>query len=152
MVKMFGLRNKKSQKILTVSSEHYSCHVEVFSLSQDLSSAPVWAVKDKLTASYARISHPEWYSASYDAPMNSYDPNELEVVEINFSTTAVDPDPVPTQEEYLGQRYNDPLLSSYQPKHYEFRIKAGAKYGPYTIHDLRILRSDQADARAKVKK
>jgi hypothetical protein len=84
--------------------------------------------------------------------MNPYSPEELEVVKVEIQTNLEEPSDIPTELEYLAQRYNDPRLRSYQPQHYEYVLSEMAKWPHryekthYSIGELKMLRWDQEAA------
>lgn len=153
----YGLRHIKYGRLLTFSCRptERGCDgpSEIYELSYcSGGSEPIWVVEDKLSASLARVHTPVWYACSYDAPMNPYSPEELEVVKVEIQTNLEEPSDIPTELEYLAQRYNDPRLRSYQPQHYEYVLSEMAKWPHryekthYSIGELKMLRWDQEAA------
>ena len=128
----YGLMYKG--ELLGYRSEDSCCSVgTIYAL--DNGTENVWIVDDKLTASFVRMVNTEWYAAGYDTPQNPFKPEDLEVVEITVSAKPVEPDRIPTYEEFIDKKYNTRGLKSYNPqwaKHImEQRNRSGVHNGTY---------------------
>jgi hypothetical protein len=71
------------------------------SCSLEFNEDNIWIVKTKLEASHARMISTEWYNSDYECPINEIDPETLEVVKIDMTAIVVEPDYIPTFEEYM---------------------------------------------------
>ena len=139
----YGLRHKKTGKILGVSSSSNEgqdfCGDVSFRLS--LHSDVMWSVDTLLNAEYVRNFSTEWYNADYTAPTNEFEPEELEVVEIAIETTvACIEAKIPTFDEYLKIKYGTPGARYYDPEHYAYvlsEVKRNGNSDPkYSLYDL----------------
>ena len=146
----YGLRHKKTEKILGVSSSSNEgqdfCGDVSFRLT--LHSDIMWSVYDLLNAEYVRNFSTEWYNAGYATPTNEFEPEELEVVEIAIETTVACVEvKIPTFEEYLKIKYGTPGTKYYDREHYEYvlsEVKRNGNRDPkYSLYDLMELNYDQ---------
>jgi hypothetical protein len=141
----YGLLHKKTNKLvgfeITSNEGGYDCNSETCELS--LTADNVWFVKDKITASHARVNSTPWYNADYETPVVDIgEPEEFEVVKIEMTAIPETPDYIPTFEEYMNLKYNRPGARYYDPKHYEFRIeqyRKGASYAPISLYEINEL-------------
>jgi hypothetical protein len=141
----YGLRDKKSGELLSVSTQHTDadCSVDEIHTLSIFEDVP-WIVEDKLTASYVRLMSEPWWSADYETPINPYKAEDLEVVKIEFNIDPVNPDHIPTYDEFLKMRFLTKGKSSYNPDHYKVIMdehKRRGKIEPpiYHLCELQIL-------------
>lgn len=144
----YGLRHIKSGKVLGYCLQSNSggefCCSEQHILS-DSEYDRMWIVEDKLTAGYVRMFSTPWYNAGYETPTNNFKSEELEVVEIKTIVSDVQQPRIPTFEEYMERKYNNPSKGSYNPSHYKMIMeehKKGRGF-EYTIYDLMELEGRQ---------
>lgn len=138
--KGFGLRNIKTRKLMGVSTRNCCCETQYI---LDLYGENPWIVEDALTAAWVRENSTEWYNAGYETPTNEYDPEELEVVEIEL---VVKPkkQTIPTWEEYVQRKYNNPKLKSYDPKEVAYVMSTEYYYSKtYSLYSLKDLVRDE---------
>ena len=144
-MKGYGLRNIKTKTLVGISTRSNAdgecCYETQYLL--DLSGDIPWIVTDAINAEWVRKNSTEWYNAGYETPTNEYDPDTLEVVEVKFVITKTNQS-IPTWEEYIQRKYNNPKLKSYDPKHVEWVISKDYHYQRYyTLYDLQILIKDE---------
>jgi hypothetical protein len=144
----YGLRDKKSGKLVGFRVESNEggefCNPE--SCTLEFNEDNIWIAKTKLEASYARLISTEWFNSDYESPINEIDPETLEVVKIVIASKVVEPDHIPTFEEYMQLRYNTKGGKYYDPKHYEYHIgeyRKGKKYGSISLYKIHELMEEQ---------
>jgi len=99
----YGLLHKKSSTLLGVEISYPAyCH------TLEYNSETIWIVERRIIASYVRSNTTEGYNATHNCPVNPFKPEQLEVVRIDISAQAVEPDPLPTLQEYLELKFNTP--------------------------------------------
>lgn len=85
--RLYGLRLKNSVELLSFMASANPDAEELFAISVEFSlEAPddtVWLVDSWEKANRARMPT-EWYNASYFTPNHTFNPDELEVVEVNL--------------------------------------------------------------------
>lgn len=83
-MKKYGLREKKSQKILefSITSNEGSAFCYSYEVSIDSSGLGIWMVDTFKEADYVRRKSTEWYNACFETPSHDYEADELEVIEI----------------------------------------------------------------------
>jgi len=151
----YGLLHKKTNKIVGFKIRSNDggdfCNIERCELSLDEDN--IWIVKDKITASYARVNSTPWYNADYESPaMDIGEPEEFEVVKIEITATPEIPDHIPTFEEYMNLKYNTPGMKYYDPKHYEFHIeqyRMGASCAPVSLYEIEELMKEISNTRPR---
>lgn len=145
LTKGFGLRNIKTNTLAGVSTrsnEGGECCCETQYILDDCSNIP-WIVESALTAAWVRENSTEWYNAGYDTPTNEYDPESMEVVEIELVVKKTK-QTIPTWEEYIQRKYNNSKLKSYDPEHVEWVMSAKYHYDKkYCLYDLQGLIMDE---------
>ena len=137
-VKKYGLRVKKTGELLkfiTVSNDGAD-FCDSVSYYLDVDGESEWLVDTPENAEYVRNVSTEWYNAGYETPKHShdFDPDELEVVEVEIITSINKIDvKIPTMEEYLEKKYKES-----DPRHYEYcmnHLKDG-NLMYYSLYDL----------------
>jgi hypothetical protein len=117
----YALRHKKLKDLLLyeASSNEGSedCNSISYTLSVDnlsTNSNSWWVVDTPEQAEYVRLNSTKWYNADYDTPEHNFEPDELEVVEIEYS---IDIKPkevkIPTVEEFIAIKYKKDEIGHY---------------------------------------
>lgn len=137
----YGLRHKASGLLLIAevrsNGEHEFCGSTETTLTHGGDGEPAWMVPTPEHAEYVRQFSTEWYNSGYDTPGHPYEPEELEVVEIEVITRA---DPVnvviPTPEEYFREKMKTDRGHEYNLKMYlEMKPRERRKFH-YSLYDL----------------
>jgi hypothetical protein len=122
----YGLRHKIKKALLKVkvtSNEGSDFCGSVAYELVDWSNNLVWLVENPEHAEFVRQHSTSWYNASYDTPINNYDPDELQVVKV---TTEVKEEEVcvniPSFEELMKHMYNTEGRKYYEPRHYIYAM------------------------------
>jgi len=133
----YGLRSKKSGKLIGFSTEGNSEDCEGVSVTYSLLENAVspWLVDFPEHAEYVRLNSTDWYNADYKTPINPYESDELEVVRVEQIIEPVKVK-IPTAEEYLKLSYLNKDLKYYDPKHYEYCMKNISRMAIYSFYDL----------------
>jgi hypothetical protein len=145
---VYGLRHIETGKLLrmekssnagsdfcgdyTVKLDHYY---------QDESDQDIWYVDELYNAEYVRQFSTEWYNSSERTPDHSYEPEELEVVEIQREITTIPHEvKIPTFMEYIELKYKDKDPGHYKCVKEEYE-KSPLSFGssPYSLYDLMSL-------------
>jgi hypothetical protein len=88
----YGLRHIESGNlcgfITTANCEGDFCNEISHELTW-ITGDEIWLVSERSEAEYARTHNTEWFNAGYMTPENPYNPDELEVVEIELSIRRV---------------------------------------------------------------
>lgn len=89
----YGLFHKAKKVLLTVevksdSDSEFSCDV-CHTLSSYEDDGSVWLVGSKTQAEQARVNQSAWYDAGYTRPCHSFEPEDLEVVEVELTFKVV---------------------------------------------------------------
>jgi len=132
----FGLRHKKSGKIITYRTESNSGEGVSEQHILDDYSEELWFVDTAENAEWVRLNSTPWYNAGHDTPTHYYQTDELEVINIDVivKTEPVDVK-IPTPYEFFEAKY-----AKKNPKHWE-RLKKtfedpNAKDFDYGLYDL----------------
>jgi len=116
-MKKYGLRNKKSKKIVGYIISSTDDGVEGVSEIHTLSDEDenMWLVDDPKHAEWVRLNSTAWFNALYDTPDHKFEADDYEVVEVVIIQT-VKPVKVkiPTQLEMLELKY-----SKKEPAHFK---------------------------------
>jgi hypothetical protein len=96
----------------------------------------IWYIDSVYNAEYVRQHSTEWYNSCERTPQHSYEPDELEVVEVRREITSLTKKvTIPTYLEYLELKYKEK-----EPGHYEYIVKEyeTRKHGSwnYSLYDL----------------
>jgi len=145
----FGLRHKETGVVVGIDrSSNEGCNFcgeTQHILNKD--TAEMWLVDDAQLAEWVRYNSTEWYNAEYESPTHDFEPDELEVVEVEI-ITKVDPVKVsvPTPLEFYKRKY-----AKTEPAHWEYMkglIESREKMG-YTWQDLKSLEIGEEETRKK---
>jgi hypothetical protein len=143
---VYGLRHVETGKLLYMNRSSnqgsdfcgdYSVKLDHYGdVDQD-----TWYVDELYNAEYVRQFSTEWYNSSEETPGHSYEPEELEVVEIQREIVTIPHTvKIPTYLEYIELSYKDkePAHYNYIKEEYE---KSPRSFGssPYSIYDLLML-------------
>lgn len=145
----YGLFHKKDKSILGVYSQSDNSGEGIgtfYTLS--CNQEPLWIVKDNITASYVRLYSTEWYNAGYDTPTHPYEPEELEVIQIELKCDVIEPYPVPTFEEYMKRKYLTEGTKKYDPNWYNHIMNERTMWHhdyDFSLYDLKELVGEYDD-------
>lgn len=139
----FGLRHKKSGKLLSINSYHNGDEAQFCNESTtyelEEGNEDPWLVEDSINVEYVRNFSTPWYNTNYNSPKHKYRSEDLELIKLEIETelSVVSDVKVPTARQYLISRYYKK-----DPKYLETILKqldGGAEY-TYTLYDLKEIK------------
>jgi hypothetical protein len=143
---VYGLRHIETGKLLgvNISSNHGSEFCGEYTVKLDHYNdvdQTIWYVGELYNAEYVRQYSTEWYNSNEQTPGHSYEPEELEVVEIQREIITIPHTvEIPSFLEYMRLEYEDrdPGHYKYIKEEYE---KSPLSFGssPYSLYDLSSL-------------
>jgi hypothetical protein len=135
-VTKFGLRHKKTDKVLGVYRNPNSGDACDIQHILDGTEDEMWLVDEAINAEWVRHNSTRWYNANYETPTHYFDPNDTEVVEVvvetNIKTVEVK---IPTIIEFYKRKY------AKDPEQLERarRLISENLDMSYSLYDLRML-------------
>jgi len=132
----YGLRNKKTGKLLKYSSESNQGRDFCTDVTYELCEWGTndWLIDSKLTAAYVRENTTEWYNAGYDTPQNDFDKEDLQLVKVTITTEEEDLNvELPTIEEIFKKAYEEKEPIHYKYVMEELKKRPNIKYDLYDL-------------------
>lgn len=145
---VYALRHIKSGKLLSAqrSSNDGSdfCNDQTVKLEEPYGDVgewdpDTWYIDTVLNAEYVRNFSTEWYNSGDRTPQHHFEPEDLEVVQVERIVKTVKvKSKVPTFEEYMELRYRKK-----EPGHCDYVLKEYRanpdRYSHYSLYDLMML-------------